>query len=85
MMSGSLRSSAIQQMNSMSFAPHVRTPVLMLSGLFERSYSTSAAPLFEALGSSDKHHHTFECDHFIPAKDAIEVADAWLDKRFGAP
>jgi dienelactone hydrolase len=71
-----------------NFAPHVRTPVLMVNGRedFDLPYATSQLPLFNLLGTppADKRHVVLEGGH-IPSRPqaAIEAILDWLDQRLG--
>jgi eukaryotic-like serine/threonine-protein kinase len=75
--------------DTVNFAPHVRVPVLMLSGKFDNYYPTvsSQLPLFELLGTPDEHKQRREHDaaHSIPRAVMIKEVVDWMDKYWEKP
>jgi len=72
-----------------NYAPHVKTPVLMLNGRddFFFSLATSQTPLFEALGTpeKDKRRVLYDGGHvdFVSRMEVVKEALDWLDRYLG--
>jgi len=70
-----------------TFVPQVKIPVLMLNGKYDAafSYETSQRPMFELLGTSEKHKRqiTYDSGHFVPRNQLIKEILNWLDKYLG--
>jgi hypothetical protein len=51
---------------------------------FDLPYDTAQVPLFDMLGSADKHHAVLEGGHIPPRPQLVykEILD-WLDKYLG--
>jgi dienelactone hydrolase len=87
--SGGVSVSMPPEVNAWSFAPRVRTPVLMLNGRFDTPFplETNQKPLFRALGTpnADKRHVLFDGGHrnLVTRPDLIgEILD-WFDRYLG--
>ncbi len=69
------------------FISRVRTPVLMLNGRYDSffPYETSQIPMFELLGTPEKHksHLVYDVGHVIPRNQLIKDSLEWLDKYLG--
>ncbi len=70
-----------------SYAPRVKTPVLMLNGRYDTALpaDTCARPLLELLGTDeeDKKLLVYETDHFIPEITLIKETLPWFDRHLG--
>ena len=68
-----------------NFAPRLRIPVLMLNGRFdfERPLDTSQQPLFDLLGSPEKHHLVLESGHTLAPAIVAASVEEWLDRYLG--
>jgi dienelactone hydrolase len=89
--SGGLQTDLPAEVNPWSFAPRVKTPVLMVNGKYDFFFplQTSQIPLFRALGTKepDKVHRLFDGGHrnLITRPDLIgEILD-WFDRYLGTP
>jgi len=84
LISGSFR--ALQprpEASPVSYAPWVKTPTLMLNGLYDRNIDDGIRPMFDLLGTTDKALITYETDHIPPRAEYIKETLAWLDKYLG--
>ncbi len=72
------------EIDNYHFAPHVKTPVLMINGVNDNvaSYEPSQRPLFEDLGSEIKDHQRLMTGHNPPAEDVFRLMHDWLKKLF---
>ena len=70
-----------------NFLPHIRIPVLMLSGRYDSvfPYESSQVPFLRLLGSppGTKKQVLFEGGHFLPRNMWVSEATRWLDQQFG--
>lgn len=77
----------VQELSPMSYAAHVKAPVLMLNGEQDASFpiETRVKPLLEAMtGTEDKHLEVFAgAGHALPLDGFVPYTDRWLNKRFG--
>ncbi|HKA05954.1 MAG TPA: dienelactone hydrolase family protein [Gemmataceae bacterium] len=73
----------VPEIDPRRYAPHFKLPVLMLNGNCDAIFPlrTSQTPLFRHLGSSDKQHKLFTAGHWVPADEAVRIADEWLRAR----
>jgi len=79
----------LPEVDEINFAPHVRTPILMLNGRddFNFPVEESQMPMFRLLGTPDaqKRYVVFDGGHVFPfnriQKDTLE----WLDQQLGVP
>ena len=83
LVSGGLRVKAVApEVNELAYGPHVRVPVLMITGRMDEALPlTLQAPFFQHLGSSDKEWILMETGHFLPWKEAVQKIGVWLDER----
>ena len=78
----------LPEIDAISFAPHVKVPVLMLNGREDFTFPIEEAqrPMFRLLGTpdADKRHVLYDGGHVFPfarvEKDTLE----WLDKYLGS-
>jgi dipeptidyl aminopeptidase/acylaminoacyl peptidase len=75
----------VQQYN---YTPRVKTPVLMLNGYYDASFSaeSSVKPMFDALGTDPDHKNLIiypNADHWIPQNDLVRETLAWYDRYLG--
>lgn len=78
----------LPEWDSVTFAPRVRVPVLMLNGRFDSTFPVqgSQIPMFERLGTpaDSKRHVLFDVGHdFPPRNDMIRETLDWLDAHMG--
>jgi len=75
------------EVDPFNFAPHTRTPILMVNGKYDYAYPVdgSLIPLFEALGTpeKDKRYVLLEAGHGIINQEAIRLSLEWLDRYLG--
>jgi formylglycine-generating enzyme required for sulfatase activity/DNA-binding winged helix-turn-helix (wHTH) protein len=71
-------------MNPLFFAPHIRTPKLMLNGLYDdhTPERTSIEPFFRLL-SEPKKRASFPEGHLPPMEIAVPLVNAWLNETLG--
>jgi len=79
----------LPEVDTLNFAPRVKTPVLMLNGRDDFTFplDSSQAPMFRLLGTpdTDKRRVLFDGGHVFPfARVQKETLD-WLDRYLGAP
>jgi eukaryotic-like serine/threonine-protein kinase len=79
----------LPEIDEINFAPHVKTPVLMLNGRQDFTFplETSQRPMYKWLGTRepDKHHGIYEGGHVFPFARIIKDTLDWLDKYLGVP
>ncbi|MBA63357.1 MAG: hypothetical protein CMJ76_13450 [Planctomycetaceae bacterium] len=65
-------------------APFVTTPTLMVNGLYDPIFphELSQKPLYEAVGSAEKHIEIFESGHCPTPRLAIEFSKKWLRGKY---
>ena len=78
----------LPEVDPFNFAPHVTTPVLMISGRYDQDFplESSQLPFFLGLGTAakDKKQVVYEGGHGVfPHPDAIRECLNWLDKYLG--
>jgi pimeloyl-ACP methyl ester carboxylesterase len=78
----------LPEVDPFNFVTHVTIPVLMLNGRYDNTFpvESSQRPLFEFLGTLDKHkkHVIYEGGHgAFPRPDAVRECLDWLDKYLG--
>jgi eukaryotic-like serine/threonine-protein kinase len=90
LMGGLFSGKPAPEVDSFTFAPRVRIPVLMLNGDqdFIFPLQTSQRPLFEALGtpSADKKHVLYPGGHEIFVTQRSQIVQevvGWLDRYVG--
>jgi eukaryotic-like serine/threonine-protein kinase len=70
-----------------NFLPHIRIPVLMLSGKYDSGFplELSQKPFFRLLGTPPamKRHVLEEGGHFLPRPMMVRESLAWLDQYLG--
>jgi eukaryotic-like serine/threonine-protein kinase len=69
-----------------NYAGRVRTPTLMLNGLYDQfGVEETIRPLFAGLGTPAEHKRLllYETDHLPRASDTIRETLAWLDRYLG--
>jgi len=75
------------EVDSLNFAPRVKTPTLMLNGRedFRFPLEVLQKPLFRILGTPerDKRHVLFPGGHTVPRNELIKPALEWLDRYLG--
>jgi eukaryotic-like serine/threonine-protein kinase len=79
---------SVPEVDPVNALPHVRVPLLMLSGEFDPMVPVAnARRYFELLGTptADKRHVVAVGGHFIPRDLVIRETLDWLDTRLGAP
>jgi cephalosporin-C deacetylase-like acetyl esterase len=73
--------------DAFNFAPHVKTPTLMMNGRYDFIYppDSSQEPFARLLGTpkADKRRVVFDCSHEIPRVDMIKESLTWLDRYLG--
>jgi eukaryotic-like serine/threonine-protein kinase len=79
----------LPEVDEINFAPHVKTPVLMLNGRQDFTFPLEASqkPMFKWLGTpeADKRHGIYEGGHVFPFARIIKDTLDWLDKYLGVP
>ena len=73
----------VPEIDPRRYAPHFKLPVLMLNGNCDAIFPvrSSQTPLFRHLGSTDKQHKLLTANHWVPADEAVRIADEWLRSR----
>jgi eukaryotic-like serine/threonine-protein kinase len=75
------------EVDPFNFAPHTRTPILMVNGKYDYAFPIdgSLIPLFEALGTpeKDKRYVLLEAGHGIINQEVIRLSLEWLDRYLG--
>jgi serine/threonine protein kinase/dienelactone hydrolase len=78
---------ALPEVDEINFAPHVKQPVLLLSGRYDFAYpvATSQLPMFRLLGTSkeNKRHVLYDTAHWIPHDELTKETLQWLDRYLG--
>jgi dienelactone hydrolase/tRNA A-37 threonylcarbamoyl transferase component Bud32 len=73
--------------DAVNFLPHIRIPVLMLSGRFDSvfPFETSQQPFLRLLGTpaADKRQILFDGGHFLPRTMMVAESLKWLDHYLG--
>ena len=66
--------------------PHVRVPLLLLSGEFDSTAPlASARRYFALLPDGDKKHVVEPGGHFVPRERLVRETVDWLDRYLGSP
>ena len=80
---------SLPEADAVNFAPHVKTPVLMLNGRFDYFFptATSQEPLFKFFGTPPEHKRrvVYEASHNIPRNEMIKEVVNWMEKYWGPP
>jgi formylglycine-generating enzyme required for sulfatase activity/tRNA A-37 threonylcarbamoyl transferase component Bud32 len=75
------------EIDPVNFLPHIRIPVLMLSGKYDSVFpvESSQLPFFNLLGSpaADKKRIVYEGGHFLPRPQMVSESLNWLDRYLG--
>ena len=75
------------EVDQINFAPHVKQPVLMLSGQYDFFYPVEASqvPMFRLLGApkEQKRRVLYDTAHTIPRNELIKQSLDWLDRYLG--
>jgi predicted esterase len=73
----------VPEIDPRRYAPHFKLPVLLLNGNCDAIFPlrSSQTPLFRHLGSTDKQHKLLTANHWVPADEAVRIADEWLRSR----
>jgi formylglycine-generating enzyme required for sulfatase activity/dienelactone hydrolase len=87
--SGGFRgNTTLPEIDEINYAPHVRTPVLMLNGRDDFTFpiETSQLPMFKLLGTpdADKRHVLYDGGHVFPFARIMKDTLDWFDHYFGA-
>ncbi|MCJ7629389.1 MAG: SUMF1/EgtB/PvdO family nonheme iron enzyme, partial [Longimicrobiales bacterium] len=71
-----------QEAHSINYVTRVRTPTLMLNGMYDIDVDARIRPMFDLLGTpaEDKQIILYETDHIPPRAEYIKEILAWLDK-----
>ena len=84
---GGLRDLGRPEVHPINYIARVKTPTLMLNGRYDAlfPYETSSKPLFDLLGTPEKHKELklYETDHIPPRNEFIKEILAWLDRYLG--
>ena len=79
----------LPEIDEINYAPHVRTPILMLNGRddFDFPVEDSQKPMFRTLGTpaADKKYILFDGGHIFPFNRIQKDTLDWLDQRLGVP
>ena len=80
---------SLAEADAVNFAPHVKTPVLMLNGRFDYFFPTASSqePLFKLFGTAPEHKRrvVYEASHNIPRNEMIKEVVNWMEKYWGPP
>jgi DNA-binding winged helix-turn-helix (wHTH) protein/cephalosporin-C deacetylase-like acetyl esterase len=80
---------SLPEADAVNFAPHVKTPVLMLNGRFDYFFPTASSQetLFEFFGTPPEHKRrvVYEASHNIPRNEMIKEVVNWMEKYWGPP
>jgi eukaryotic-like serine/threonine-protein kinase len=73
------------EVDPVNYVGRVRTPTLMLNGLYDHGVEETIRPLFALLGTPAEHKRLmlYETDHMPRASDTIRETLAWLDRYLG--
>jgi dienelactone hydrolase len=68
-----------------NYVPRIKTPTIMINGRYDLTFplETHVKPMFDLLGSQEKHLALYDTGHYIPRKDLIRESLTWLDKYLG--
>jgi dienelactone hydrolase len=85
LLAGKLVADGFPQVNPINYVSRVKTPTLMINGRYDIHYETNVLPLYNLLGTPEKHKElkTYETDHIPPKNEFIREILAWLDKYLG--
>jgi dienelactone hydrolase len=79
----------LPEIDEINFAPHVRTPILMLNGRDDFNFPVEASqnPMFRLFGTpeAEKRHIIFEGGHIFPFNRIQKDTLDWLDQKLGVP
>jgi len=77
------------EVDQINFAPHVKIPVLQLSGRYDYNFpdETSSLPFFNALGTpaDRKRRIVYDTGHNLPVNESIRETLDFFDKYLGPP
>jgi serine/threonine protein kinase/dienelactone hydrolase len=77
----------LPEADQINFAPHIKSPVLMLNGRYDFVFpvGSSQEPMFRLLGTPSEHkrHILYETGHDIPRNEMIKETLNWLDRYLG--
>jgi dipeptidyl aminopeptidase/acylaminoacyl peptidase len=77
----------LPEVDSINFAPHVTTPLLMLNGRDDFTFpiESSQLPMFRLIGTADadKRHVLYDGDHVFPFARVQKDTLDWLDRYLG--
>jgi serine/threonine protein kinase/dienelactone hydrolase len=77
----------LPEVDQVNFAPHVKTPVLMLNGRYDFLWPPriSQEPMFRLLGTptEQKRRVVYDTGHDVPRTEMIKESLNWLDKYLG--
>ncbi|MGH9811952.1 MAG: SUMF1/EgtB/PvdO family nonheme iron enzyme, partial [Candidatus Acidiferrales bacterium] len=77
----------LPEVDEINFAPHVKTPVLMINGRYDFIFplETAQRPMFRWLGTPEPHkrHVVSESGHVAPRLEIIKESLEWLDRYLG--
>ena len=77
----------LPEADPLNFAPHVSTPLLLISGEYDTVFplETSQRPFFALLGTppEDKEHRVTERAHIIPPDVLFRETLDWFDRYLG--
>ena len=86
-LAGGLKDTGLPEVHPINYVTRVKTPTLMLNGRYDSSflYETSIKPMFDLLGTPDKHKELklYDTDHIPPKNEFIKEILAWLDRYLG--
>jgi len=84
---GGLWGNGRPEVNQVNYISHVKIPFLMLNGKYDSvfPYETSIKPMYDLLGTPDKHKKLilYETDHVPPRNELTRDAVTWLDNYLG--
>ena len=77
----------LPEVDQLNFAPHVKSPVLMLNGRYDFLWPPriSQEPMFRLLGTPAEHKRrvVYDTGHDVPRTEMIKESLNWLDKYLG--
>jgi pimeloyl-ACP methyl ester carboxylesterase len=76
------------EIDQVNFLPHIRIPVLTLSGKYDSVFpvESSQLPFFNLIGTpaAEKKRIVYEGGHFLPRPQLVAESLKWLDQYLGA-
>lgn len=85
LLAGGLNPNGRPEANKINYVTRVKTPTLMLNGMYDKGIDQRIKPMFDLLGTPPEHKKIilYETDHIPPRTEYIKETLDWLDKYLG--